>query len=183
MIQRIREFPDDLAAMYPSPHNHKLYGLGHHLRVEMTIVLAAEVMRARGWQSVADLSCGNAEIARRLTSDPTLGDFAAGYPLTGPLETTLPTIARHDIYVCSETIEHLDNPSLALLLMREKAHGLVLSTPLECWDDGCAEHLWAWDRNGVEGLMAEAGWTSVAHAQLDARVFGETYLYGIWVAN
>lgn len=185
MIQRLRSLPVDLTTLYAEPHDHARYGLGHGLRVEMTIALATRMLQHQQvvFPSVADLSCGNGVIARALGEYPTLGDFAPGYTICGPLETTILTIAPHDVYVCSETLEHLDDPTSSLNLMRGVARYLVLTTPLECWDDDNSEHLWAWDREGVEDLLAASQWTPIAHAQLDARVFNEQYLYGIWVAQ
>lgn len=185
MIKRLRDLSPDLAEMYPEPHDHRRFGLGHFLRVELTVVLAAAMKQHFDWVSVADLSCGNGEIAKRITADtdtPTLGDFAPGYSICGPIEDTLPTIAEHDLYICSETIEHLDDPLSVLTAIRSKAKGLILSTPIECWNDDNDEHLWAWDREGIEYLLIQAGWDIYVHQQLDTRTFGEPYLYGIWAA-
>lgn len=183
MIERLRAFPEDMAGLYPKPHDHRRYGLGHDLRVDLTIAVAVKFMRLHGWETAADLSCGNGAIALSIADAPTLGDFAHGWPIEGPLEETIDTIEPHDVYVCSETLEHLDNPGEALAKMRGIAKGLVLSTPIECWDDDNPEHLWAWGREDVEWLLSSAGWTPEVHVQFDARVFGETYLYGIWVAK
>jgi hypothetical protein len=60
---------------------------------------------------------------------------------------------------------------------------LVLSTPLDCWDDDNTEHLWAWDRPGVEMLLADCGWSLDYFIDVDSRAWGETYRYGIWVAS
>ena len=45
------------------------------------------------------------------------------------------------------------------------------------------EHLWAWDREGVEDLLKRTGWQPVAFTSVDSREYGEPYLYGIWVAS
>jgi len=112
-----------------------------------------------------------------------LGDYAPGYEYTGKLETNLQVIPDVDAYILSETLEHVDDPAYVLSLIREKSDYLVLSTPLECWGDTNSEHYWAWDRQGVEGLMVEAGWTVKAFDSVDSRTYGEPYLYGIWVAS
>jgi hypothetical protein len=59
----------------------------------------------------------------------------------------------------------------------------VLSTPLECWEDSNAEHLWAWDQHGVELMLLQADWAVRAFTSVDSREYGEPYLYGIWVAS
>lgn len=186
-IQRVRPKWDEgqLASIYAAPHDHRIYGMGHHLRVEVTKVIAAAWATKHGWRSVGDLSCGNADIARSLgfhEQATILGDYAPGYRFTGPLEQTLLEMPDVDGYVCSETIEHLDEPELALLLIRQKAGTLILSTPLEAWDDSNGEHYWAWDRAGVERIMDAAGWAPAVFATVDTRVFGEPYQYGIWAA-
>lgn len=182
MITRLRPLPtaEELAVMYATPHDHTIYGRGHGERVEATIRLALEAIPTR--TVVGDLSCGNGIIANAITQGQVvLGDFAPGYEHHGPLEDTLEYVDFVDVYVCSETLEHLDNPEHVLDLIYARANYLVLSTPLECWDDANGEHLWAWDREGVEGLAAKCGWEPVAFTSVDSRTYGEPYLYGIWV--
>lgn len=185
MIERLRpaHSDDDLRQIYSEPHDHNRYGHGHHLRVETTKVVAKWVRDAMRITSVADLSCGNGEIATSLGLGPRqtiLGDYAPGYGLTGPLTETIRRIGAVDLFICSETLEHLDDPRAALFQMRDVADHLVLSTPLEAWEDNNTEHYWAWNRVGVESLFAATGWTPVMFCTVDSRVLGESYLYGVW---
>lgn len=178
---RPKHDPSVMRDIYKTPHNHAIYGLGHHLRVEATKLLASNFHKG---SSVGDLSCGNAAIANSLqASRRELGDFAPGYPYEGMLEDTLPTMQGVDTYICSETLEHLDNPSEALTLMRQKASMLVLSTPIEAWGDANAEHYWSWDREYIEYLLGSTGWNAKAFLGLDSRCWGEPYYYGIWIAT
>lgn len=182
-----------LAEMYAKPHDHRIYGRGHHERVESTIALALSTIEPRERRVVADLSCGNGEIARRLEPEVMyLGDIAVlpaelDGPQTvkchGPVEDTVHDLPMVDVFVCSETIEHLDDPGKVLALARSKADWLVLSTPLECWDDSNAEHYWSWDREGVEDLLKRCGWAPRTFDSVDSREWGEPYLFGIWVAR
>lgn len=185
MIERVRpEWSDEeLSKIYATPHNHVIYGRGHGERVASTVALARKHLPGNTL-SVADLSCGNAYIAKALAC-PTmiLGDYAPGYEYTGKLETNLALIPDVDAYILSETLEHVNDPQLVLTLIRDKAKHLVLSTPLECWGDTNAEHYWAWDQAGVEELMTNAGWTVKAFDFVDSRTYGEPYLYGIWIAS
>jgi hypothetical protein len=198
-VERLRPLPspEQMAALYPEPHDHRIYGRGHHERVERTITLTELWVAPAERRIVADLSCGNGSIARRLCTNPPnglhLGDYAgevardgeAGY--LGAIEQTVHDIPLVDVFVCSETVEHLDDPLQVLRAIRSRAEFLVLSTPIECWDDGNPEHLWAWDREGVEDLCARAGWRPlrdgalVSFANVDSREWGEPYNYGIWV--
>lgn len=166
--------------MYLTPHDHRLYGRGHGERVEATIALGKTIILPEIC-SGADLSCGNGEIIKALALTRTyLGDFAPGYELCGALDDTIQQIPLVDLFVCSETIEHLDNPLKALMLIRMKSEHLLLSTPVDNFADTNAEHLWGWDREGVENLLHLVGFTVIDYDQVDSRVYGEPYCYGIW---
>lgn len=183
MIKKLQEFyePEKLAKIYPEPHNHVIYGRGHGMRVNSTIELAKDMAFQVGALSVADLSCGNGAIAKALNIKTTiLGDYAKGYEYSGPLEINLLNIQDVDLYICSESIEHVENPSLVLDLIRKKSKTLVLSTPIDAWHDTNDEHYWAWNRQDIEELMKNAGWTPDIFIMLDTTVFGEPYIYGIW---
>lgn len=182
MIKRLRPkwSDEELAKIYSTPHDHKRFGRGHGIRVEVTQNILRDMAREVGVMSAADLSCGNGAILETLNVKKYFGDYAPQYQFTGPLEKTIHEIPNVDIYVCSETLEHLDDPGYALKLIREKSRSLVLSTPIEKWDDNNDEHYWAYDREGVEELMKQAGWTPNIFLFLDTTVFGEPYKYGIW---
>lgn len=183
MIKQLRPFHpiEKLQEIYRTPHDHSIYGRGHGVRVNTTIQIAKDMAYQVGARSVADLSCGNAAIARALEMERTiLGDFANGYEYSGPLEQNILHIENVDLYICSESLEHVEEPQLVLSLAREKSKALVLSTPLDSWFDTNEEHYWAWNRNGVETLLKNADWTPDIFAMLDTTVFGEPYIYGIW---
>jgi len=186
-VKRLRPYPspEQLHAMYGhAPHDHRLYGRGHDERVEATIALAKASISAWDRGVVADLSCGNGEIARRIAGRSTiLGDLAPGYGIVGPIEETAARVGWVNVWVLSETLEHVDDPVAVLREIRPRASRLVLSTPLECWDDTNGEHLWSWDREGVEELLAEVGWLPTAFDQVDSRTYDEPYLYGIWACS
>jgi hypothetical protein len=187
---RLREAysPERLAELYATPHEHTKWA-DHRARVAVTVQIARAL--AGDIETAADLSCGDAAILRHLqmAADVTpgapkldihLGDFAPGYPYRGPIEETIGQIPDVDLYVCSETIEHLDDPDLVLKAIRPKTECLVLSTPVECWQDRNPEHYWAWDRAGVEEMLHDAGFTVAVYAGLDLRPGGGEYEFGIW---
>ena len=183
MIKKLREFhaDEELARIYASPHDHKIFGRGHAIRVNTTIQLANDMAYQVNAKSVADLSCGNAAIAKALNIEKMiLGDYAQGYEYSGPLEINLKNIENVDLYICSESIEHVEDPGFVLDSIRSKSKTLVLSTPIDCWDDGNPEHYWAWGRQDVETLLNNAGWSPDIFIMLDTIVFGEPYIYGIW---
>lgn len=183
MIKKLREFhaDEELARIYASPHDHKIFGRGHAIRVNTTIQLANDMAYQVNAKSVADLSCGNAAIAKALNIEKMiLGDYAQGYEYSGLLEINLKNIENVDLYICSESIEHVEDPGFVLDSIRSKSKTLVLSTPIDCWDDGNPEHYWAWGRQDVETLLNNAGWSPDIFIMLDTIVFGEPYIYGIW---
>lgn len=170
--------PEKLAEIYVKPHDHTKWA-DHQIRVAVTVQMAHALVG--GVESAADLSCGDAAILRSLRI-PTLylGDFAPGYDHHGPLEQTIDEIPYVGLYVCSETLEHVDDPDLVLRAIRPKAPALVLSTPVGCWQDRNPEHYWAWSREDVEEMLAAAGFRVVLYAGLDLRPGGGEYEFGIW---
>ncbi len=185
MRKRLRDLPD-MAATYPAPHDHRLYGRGHGERVAKTVEMANRLLEWAEVRSVADLSCGNGAIVAGLQPQPAtviLGDYAPGHPVTGPIEHTIHDMPPVGLFVCSETLEHLDDPDAVLRNIRAKANFLVLSTPIDCWEDSNAEHLWAWSGEDVLAMIDSAGFGCYQFATVDSREYGEPYCYGIWTCT
>lgn len=153
---------DELATLYARPHDHHNFP-SHQLRVDHTVALGQALLREAGiaLPAVADLSCGNAEIPRALSPCPVLGDLAPGYALTGPIEHTIVKVTHVDLFVLSETLEHLDEPEGILTAIRKCASLLLTSTPLGETEDTNPEHYWGWDQDGVRDMLAGAGWAPV----------------------
>lgn len=176
--------PDELATMYAQPHDHTKW-TDHLFRVAVTSALAHHILPTGG--TVADLSCGDGAIARRLghshNARVILGDFAPGYEICGPLEETLHQLDRVDLYVCSETIEHLDDPDMVLRLIRAKTDKLLLSTPDGETDTRNPEHVWGWDAEAVEKMLRDAGFIPEIHTTLDLRPAGGPYSFQIWACR
>lgn len=170
--------PDELARIYATPHNHTKW-LDHKVRVAVTAQFAHQL--AGHVESAADLSCGDGTVLSSLDVDTRyFGDFAPGYPLTGPLDKTIDQIPVVDLYVCCETLEHLDDPASALSRIRDKTKTLVLSTPVDAFQDTNPEHYWAWSREGVEDLLSAARFQVLAYAAADLRPGGGEYMFGVW---
>jgi hypothetical protein len=169
----------ELAALYRAPHDHRRWR-DHHLRVDVTIAVA-RWMAGDGVAAAADLSCGNGAI---LTATPAevkhYGDIAPGYQYHGPIEQTIDQIPKINLMVCSETLEHVDDPDFVLARMRERAGMLVLSTPVGAWGDTNPEHYWAWSREDVEDMLKAAGWHQHVYATADFTPMGLPYEFGIW---
>lgn len=188
MRVRLRPAPDkaELDRLYAVPHDHTRWD-DHLIRVNVTTVLARSVLPLGG--VVADLSCGDAAIARHLEASHRarliLGDYAPGYDLQGPIEETLERVGagEADLWVCSETIEHLDDPDAVLGQIRKRTDRLLLSTPEGETDNANPEHLWGWDAQEVERMLEAAGFTPMIHTSLDLRPAGFVYCYGIWACR
>jgi hypothetical protein len=191
-IQRLRpaHTPERLAELYAAPHDPST-GIGHDVRLFMTQVFASRMVLPWDRDAVADLSCGGSTIADDLANHAVhLGDMAvlpaerfAETKHCGPIEQTIDQIPEVDLFVCTETLEHLNNPALVLAQIRGKARRLLLSTPVNNWFDREAneEHYWAWDRMGVEMLAWQTNWHVEAYMELDLRPLGGWYEYGVWV--
>lgn len=177
---RLRQAHDDetLSRIYATPHDHTRW-LDHKVRVAVT----AEFTRAlSGYVSTAaDLSCGDGAILEAIEADMRyFGDYAPGYEFTGPIEATIDRIPPVSLFICCETLEHLDDPDTTLKAIRGKAHTLVLSTPVDAFRDTNVEHYWAWSREGVEAMLTDAGFTVVVYTELDFRPANGEYAFGIW---
>ena len=186
MRTRLRPMPTEaeLAHMYATPHDH-IRWTDHLYRVDVTSAIAHLMTNRR--DRVADLSCGNALIALRLEAERaarlTLGDYAPGYAHTGPIEKTIEQITPVDVFICSETIEHLDDPDAVLARIRQKTDRLVLSTPDGEQDDQNPEHVWGWDAEAVEDMLRKAGFVPQIHTTVDTRPAGYVYAYQIWACR
>jgi hypothetical protein len=181
--ERLRPAYSDevLGTYYATPHRH-FDNPDHRLRVAITIAMA----RALGpVQSVADLACGDAAVASAVNAPQRyLGDLGVGYPIHGPIESTIEAIPHVDLFVCTETMEHLDDPDTVLKAIRGKSTTLLLSTPVGCFHDTNPEHYWAWDREAVEAMAADAGFAPFTYASLDLTSYGpDHYEFGIWLCR
>lgn len=181
----------ELAAIYAEPHRHDQWP-DHIARVDATIALARELFTVTGIpRSIADLSCGDAAIAFALHPASCgkfgpdavlhLGDLAPGWPYHGPIEKTLRDLDRADLLICTETIEHLNDPDAVLALARDRAAALLLSTPESEGNDANAEHYWRWDTAGVRDMLTAAGWDPVLSRVVTWRdENGYPWSYQIW---
>lgn len=171
--------PVALAEVYTKPHDHTQWP-DHKVRVAVTTELGRSMAGKVG--SAADLSCGDGHILRSIDSSfRYFGDYAPGYEIQGQIEHTVKFINSVDLFVCCETIEHLDDPDSVLAGIRAKTKALLLSTPVDAWDDENSEHYWAFSRHGVEAMLRDAGFTVSVYNELDCRPWIRgSYAFGIW---
>lgn len=179
---RLREKYNDeeLKDIYKVPHRHNLW-YDHIVRVNTTIALAKSVLNP---SSVADLSAGDAAIINALDAPKKyIGDYAPGYTYTGPIEKTILEIPKVDLFICSETLEHLDDPDVVLKEIRKKTKWLVLTTPDGENNSNNPEHYWGWNSQDVREMLVTAGFNPFILNLLQFQEKRFVYNYQMWVCE
>lgn len=167
---------DQLARIYAEPHNHREWK-DHRLRVQTTIA-ACTWFDAR---TVADLSAGDAAIIQATGADVKyIGDYAPGYEFTGAIEDTIDHIPNVDLFILSETLEHLDNPDAVLAQIRAKTRNLILTTPNGETNTDNPQHYWGWDNHDVEEMLRAAKFNPQIYVAVDFFDPTLVYNYQIW---
>lgn len=187
------------ARTYPDGYRHDRWP-DHIERVDASV----EMIRRYAGQirTAADLSCGDAAILCQLSgiremwlgdlqgvpSTPPAGTSARVHPVpAGPLPDSLADLPEPvDLYVLSETIEHMDDPDELLRQLASCATYLFLSTPLnEVTGSGNVEHYWSWGQEDIHAMLQEAGWSPLEFQRLVPQStlhLPDTYHYQLWMA-
>lgn len=179
---RLREkyAPEQLAAVYK---DIKYYNdsFDHCARVQSSIGLIKILPKL---SSVADLSAGDATIINAVDA-PTkyIGDYVPKYEFSGSLEDNIHQIPKVDLFICSETLEHLDNPDAALAQIRDKTKYLLLSTPNGENNQENPEHYWGWDTNDIKEMLEVAGFTPMVLSKVSFFEARYCYEFQIWLAQ
>ena len=166
--------PEELRKVYARPYDHTRWK-DHESRVKYT----AALLRRMKPSSVADLSCGDGAVTRDLDCLKILGDITPGWEWEGPIEETVRFIRPVDVFVLSETLEHLDDPDEVLRLIRLKAERLLLTTPARENNALNPEHLWSWDVPDVQEMLAAAGWKDCTVQEFTPQG-PQYYIFQIW---
>lgn len=147
--------PARLREIYATPHSHD-HWIDHKVRVQVTLGVAAMYEDV---STAADLSCGDGWILKHVKARTKyFGDFAPKYDIEGPIEKTIDSIPDVDLFILSETLEHVDDPELVLTKIRAKTRHLVLSTPSNETDPNLnIEHYWGWDEKEIEDMLVKTG--------------------------
>ncbi len=184
------------AQVYPRGYKHDRWP--DH--VERVAASAALLERWSGrFTSAADLSCGDGALLKALLGIRTihLGDMNGPEPSLpgrpffwypgGALPDSLDQLPEPvDLYVCSETLEHMDDPEALLAELCEHARYLFLSTPVEeTAVTGNLEHYWSWGTADIALLLHDCGWTPLEMEVLvpeTTRHLDTPYRYQLWLA-
>ena len=175
---------------YPDGYQHTVWP-DHVERVAASIDFIGTWVTESGMtlDSIADLSCGDGTIPREVSVRTSvdrlvLGDInqQSGLHIVGPLPDTLEALTPAvDLYVCSETIEHMDDPDFLLQQLRLKSKYLFLSTPVsEPLHYGNTEHYWSWSVDDMSQMLIEADWSPVDHMLFIAES-DQTYTFQFWM--
>lgn len=194
MRRQLRPFwsPDEIRDIYHKQYDH-IQWPEHKQRVQATIDIATMFADGKGWSSAADLSCGDGAIIKALYANgvidfAVMGDVAAGLHIhpryLSLIQDTLPALVAEyppfDLYVFSETIEHLEDPDATLRQIRDAARNMVLSTPVSEEDvHGNQEHYWSWDTTDIREMLLTAGWMDCQVNIMPC----DFYTYQIWTCS
>lgn len=176
---RPRYSEEQLQQIYAAPKRFDGY-LDQAVRREVTLGIAKVFGEVR---SVADLSCGDGWIIDRIEApDKYRGDIAPGYEFFGPIEQTIEEIPLVDLFICTQTLEHLDDPVTVLKQIRSKTQRLVVSTPNgETNPETNPEHYWGWNESGFKRLLLEADFEPVVYNSLELAEY--VYDFQIWACR
>lgn len=185
---------------YPDGYRHDVWP-DHVERVKASVDL---IRRYSGSiRTAADLSAGDGAILRGLSGldrvwvgdlngvdqfqrgwDGSTTEVTALAPgaLPGSLEyLPLPV----DLYVLSETLEHMDDPDGLLRALVGRSRYLFVSTPVAEQGNGNPEHYWSWNQADVHRMLQDAGWSAMECQILhpaSTRHLPDAYTYQLWMA-
>jgi hypothetical protein len=172
--------PEELVRVYDHQYTHTWWP-DHIERVAETARVLDEFAASVGARSIADLSCGDGAIvlqSRHPWERRTLGDYTS----TGPIETELDSLDHVDMYLCSETLEHVEDPDALLAKIRSRADYMLLTTPHAEADSNNPEHYWSWDQEDIRVMLDAAGWTR-CEVQLWTPKSIRYYTFQMWVCS
>jgi SAM-dependent methyltransferase len=190
MRKQLRPFYTDaeLASVYDHPYDHTRWA-DHIQRVTRTIEVGTRLVDTFDVKVLADLSAGDGAIIDGITKMRPgrfvyTGDFVPRFPIQGKIEHTIKffTDQQVDLFICSETLEHVEDPDALLREIRRTSKTLLLTTP--CWirtdaDDDNPEHYWQWDRDDLSAMIVDAGfkdqWVEIMPTFW--------YTYQIWICR
>lgn len=180
-MRKLRAFytEEQIAGIYGHTYDHTQWP-EHVARVRRTIDVAQKLINEHGLESVTDLSAGDGAIVNGLTGTVwRTNDISEN---GDGIEVLVKTAAPVDLWICTETIEHLEAPWTVLEEIARRTRWLVLSTPLD--EDpsiGNYEHYWSFTLADVADLLAQSGFVDAQATELDGD--GWTYTYQLWIAR
>lgn len=114
---------------------------------------------------VSDYNAENAIEAERRIKNVT-NELVDVTSFKGKIEHILTIIPETDLLLCTETLEHLEDPKAMLRLAAGKFKYIVLSTPLDEKGDANPGHYWSWNHEDIKNILEETGWTPMIYSSL-----------------
>jgi hypothetical protein len=185
VIKRLRptHSPETLAELYAKPYDSSKWE-EHVARVNWTIErLNTFTMIHPEITTAVDLSCGDGRVLDALigVQSKVYGDIAHAPHLqhVGDIYETIEKVTG-DLLICSETLEHLDDPATLLDHAARRFKWICITTPLgENDPEKNYEHYWGWDLYGISSMLSETNW---APRWVDS--FNQPYYtYQLWIAR
>lgn len=181
----MKRMRDDIPT-YDEQYDHTKWD-EHDTRVRITLTLADKYIRKYHCATLMDLSCGDGAIPLGLKSSSgmtcvELGDIVHGDHLTvvGPIEESIQSIgdSSGDLFICTETLEHLDDPVSILREISCHTEYILITTPVnETLEHGNYQHIWSWTPTELKSLIKECGFDILHYVELGL----DFYTYGfIW---
>lgn len=182
-MRKLRRFhtPQRLAEIYANQYQHVQWQ-SHQERVQVTTEIAQRLIDAEGIKRIADFSAGDRAIVSGLAgyTDAWLHDITDdGVDIVERLrEETF----QYDLFICTETIEHVERPWELLEEIAPRTRWLLLSTPLD--EDPAEdnwEHYWSFEAVDIDDLLIQSGFP---HGVMTThRPATGPYTYQIWIAR
>lgn len=180
-MKKLRRFynPSQLTQIYSHTYSPDSWP-EHRERVARTIEIAQQLIDEYELKSVADLSCGNGAIVDALrVADKLKNDISTAGT---SIEERVLMMEPVDLFICTETIEHIEAPWTVLEHVAQRTKWLLLSTPLD--EDpsiGNYEHYWSFELRDVMTMLDHSTFYAASYELLGKPHW--TYSYQIWTAR
>lgn len=191
------------ARVYPQGYRHDAWP-DHIERVKASADLIARYRN--NIRTAADLSCGDGALLNMISryldaawfgdlngvsvsaqvscSAPRVEALASGRMLPESLDQ-LPEYGV-DLFILSETLEHVPDPDELLRRLVDHTTYLFLSTPVdEPVGSNNLEHYWGWGTDDIHDMLRETGWHPLEKKVLvpeSTRHLPDAYSYQMWMA-
>lgn len=206
-MKKLREFynQEQLKDLYKNGYDHTT-SIQHKLRVALSIQLAVWTINRWNLQRVADFSCGDGHIISELirsknVTEAIIGDFAQvnvdkvrenlginedvkiSYHV-GDISQLLSNVEKDiDLFILTETIEHVEDPEKLLYELSKKVRFLILSTPIDEQDAGNPEHYWGWSNEEMNTLLIDNAWEPIISNPLHFKEKALVYDFQLWLTQ
>jgi 2-polyprenyl-3-methyl-5-hydroxy-6-metoxy-1,4-benzoquinol methylase len=147
----------------------------HRPRIDLAVHMVKRIALSWGYQTVVDLGAGDGGLLSLLRHEPWT---TWGYDLQQSNvdaskargvdvrygDVLKDEITWGQIAVTTEMLEHLVDPHGFVREIRQHSQAIVASSPhTETKEDHYGYHLWAWDQEGYEKMLTDAGWHVIDH--------------------